>query len=113
MTTLEQDLKTRWQPTSEQVEQAEVALAAHPEVRFVFTTHLLLNKFDGFWTDDIVVEPLPGVWTEREKALAFVVEASKARFIQTGQRLVGGWTMHSKNGWGVFEDVLSIHGQEV
>lgn len=109
------DLRARWVPTADQVANADNYLAAHPEVEYVYSIHLLVNKTFGFWTTDVEVRPTDfrpdEIFVDRVEAwkvLAARAEAyAKAHDIR---RLTGGYTIHTRDGWAVFEDIGTTIG---
>ena len=109
---LTEDLQERWRPSPEQIAAAEKMLAATPE-QHVYTIHLLLNKEWGFWTEDVVVEYVPGVFNRRNVALDYLDRAAKEHYEATGQKVVGGFTSHSAGGqWAVFDDIVASYPKE-
>lgn len=102
------DLAARWRPTDEQIAEADAELRAGATE--VVTLHLLVNKDYAWWTEDVEVIPVPGVFHGRNIALAVLVEAAKAFYAETGRKVTGGYTWHMEPGrWAVFEDVLAVH----
>ncbi len=90
----------------------------------VYTAHLLVGKEYGWWGDGIEVEPIPGVFNDRNEASAALEEAGRKRHEETGKPITGGWTTHRlprqgdpdgersfdgrswQTRWAVFEDIL-------
>lgn len=104
------DLTYRWVPSEAQIAGAEALLAAglaDPDDG-VYTLHLLVHKSFGFWTTDVEVVHLDGLFTTREAALGFLEQASAEHHRKTGHTLTGGYTVHFAPGdWAVFEDIMS------
>lgn len=109
---LDADLTARWQPSNAQVAGADALLAAglaDPDDG-VYTLHLLVHKHFGFWTADVEVVALDGLFTSRGAALSFLELASAEYHRSTGHTLTGGYTVHFGPGeWAVFEDIMSRH----
>lgn len=113
-TDLNTDLQTRWVPSPTQVAKADEALTALPVLKNVYTLHLLVNKQPHFWTEDIVVEYLPGVFWTRNDALEVLDTLAKAYHDTTGLPVVGGWTVHhADSNWAVFDDILATYPKAV
>lgn len=126
MNDLSSDLSSRWTPSREQDQAAAMALSTAPEV---FTAHILTNKHFGWWTPEVGIVHLGGVFTEREAAHDAAFAAAREHFARTGEPVTGGWTMHRLPGpgepvptsadgqqwltrWAVFEDILTIFPKE-
>lgn len=116
MSDLQQDLHERWLPNAEQMKMADALLlagytAARPpefRERGVYTGHLLINKEYGFWTTDVQLVFLDGVFLTREAVLDFVHLAAEKHYTQHGEPLTGGWAWHFKVGEAaVWEDIMS------
>ena len=99
----EQDLRDRWRPSAEQVAAADARLTEGH--RYVFTTHLLLNKSWGVWNEDVEVHPLDGVYLDRDAAFSAVEEAVTLARAQLGtDKIVGGYALHAEPGqWAVWD----------
>ena len=106
------DLQARWRPSDEQVRQANALLAAGYDAvrgprgeRGVFTVHVLVNKIPGFWTTDVEVVPVDGVFTTRDGAyLAAISAAERHAQHDTGVPVLGGYAWHSAvDRWAVWE----------
>lgn len=105
MASLRDDLAARWVPSEAQIDEAEAVLADKGDA---VTAHVLVNKHYGFWTEDVVVLPLPGVYADRDGASEAAQAAAKAIHEATGLPVTGGYTYHSPGGnWAVFEDILA------
>lgn len=113
---LEADLHARWLPSVEQMALADALLAAGFDAqregqmreRGVFTAHLLVNKRYGFWTADVEVVPVDGVFLTRHGAQLACHNAAKAFHAETGKVVCGGWAWHSKVAHAaVWDDICS------
>jgi hypothetical protein len=114
---LNQDLKDRWCPDGHQLTLANALLRAgwdrEREVaglreRGVYTAHMLVNKHYGFWTEDVQVVYLDGVFTMKEAATRYAEDRARQHHEETGEPVVGGWTWHSSvDHWAVWEDILA------
>jgi hypothetical protein len=115
VTGLEHDLRERWLPSQEQMRLADALLAAgytaeRGEIRErgVYTAHLLINKEFGWWTEDVILVHLDGMFLTREAVLTFVHEVARVRHREGGEKLVGGYAWHSQVGHAaVWEDISS------
>lgn len=113
--TLESDLRDRWRPTPDQIEQAAEELADLPEGSEVFTAHLLVNKVHGGWTTDVKVVPVPGVYFTRASVWSALQPLVDAYAATTSQPVTGGYTRHWSNdlatepGWAVWEDIAQAN----
>lgn len=120
--TIEADLRVRWLPSDEQMALADALLAAGYDAdrridqagggswteSGVYTVHLLLNKEYGWWTEDVEIVHLDGVFLTRSAALDFVHEAAQKHHEKTGDKVVGGYAWHSKVGHAaVWDDISS------
>jgi hypothetical protein len=101
MTDLQADLRTRWLPSAEQMKMANALLAAGYDAerpptreRGVYTAHILTGKHYGFWTADIEVVPIDGVFLTRAAAQNACLNAAKAYHEATGNQVCGGWAWH-------------------
>lgn len=120
---LSDDLAARWTPSREQDEAAAAALKADEHV---YTAHVLVSKEFGWWTPDVRVVHLPGVFTTREEAQEAADKGARAEHKRTQLPVTGGWTVHrrplspdelprSADGtewlthWAVFEDILAVY----
>lgn len=113
MNDLHDDLTARWAPSADQIKLAATTLSS-PAVNawrgqdHALTAHVLVNKHYGFWTADVLVLALPGVFTDRDAAGAKAAEAAEAIHLATGLPVTGGYTYHRADGtWAVFEDILA------
>jgi hypothetical protein len=117
---LEQDLKDRWVPDEHQVILADALLKAGFDTergdrreRGAYTVHLLVNKEYGFWTEDVQLVYVDGVFTSREAATQYAEDRARAHHEKHQVPVVGGWTWHSAIGhWAVFEDILAAFPRE-
>ena len=106
---LQADLRERWRPSDAQIEAADELLVRLPELDGVFSGHLLVGKELGFWTAEVEVVPIDGIfetWSGCFDALRVAGDEIHAR---GGRPVVGGYAWHSAPGcWAVFEDLLSV-----
>lgn len=111
------DLRERWHPTDTAVKLANAILADeatgawNPEGTGtgVYTIHLLVNKEHGFWTDDVEVIALDGVFTDRMAAWHALNDAARRHHEKTGTKVSGGYAWHPRpDEWAVFEDIGTI-----
>lgn len=122
-TTLETDLATRWTPSEEQDALAHEALTGAVAIEYVYTPHVLVNKEHGWWTSDVEVVPIRGVFGTREAASAQAQAEAKRLHKETGKPTSGGYTCHwlpkqapvfgndgkpYQTHWAVYEDILAI-----
>lgn len=112
MTDLATDLTTRWKPTDNQIKLANVVTDATGDA--VYTLHLLVNKVYGFWTEDVEVIGLDGIYTDRATALEALGALTKAYHKATGRTVVGGYARHgTEHGkWAVWDDILAVYPKE-
>lgn len=117
MTDLQTDLQERWLPSPEQMTLANALLAAgytaergERRERGVYTIHLLMNKSYGWWTEDVQVVPLDGVFLTRNAAIYAVHDAARRTHdLDPNQKVIGGWAWHSKvDHAAVWEDICSV-----
>lgn len=88
--------------------QADALLATGGFPDGVYTTHLLHGKTFGFWTADVEVEPLDGLFATRQSALYYVHDAAKREHERTHEDVVGGYAWHPRIGEAaVWEDICS------
>lgn len=74
----------------------------------VYTVHLLLNKEYGWWTEDVEIVHLDGVFLTRSAALLFVEAEARRHFDKTGEKVTGGYAWHMRVGEAaVWEDIGS------
>lgn len=111
------DLKARWTPSEEQVADATEYLAQHDSLKHAYTVHLLVGKNYGWWTTDVEVVPVPGVFASRNEAIGTNLDALvNAKAAETGKPVTGGYTSHyiheGEPGWAVWEDCLAVANQE-
>lgn len=113
------DLQVRWVPSAAQDEAAFETLSAGET--HVYTAHLLVNKEHGWWTNDVQVVHLPGIFADRDEASEAIVAAAKIMHDETGLPVTGGYTHHQLNDepmtsadgtrwktqWAVFEDIMA------
>ncbi len=105
---LEQDMRTRWLPSPEQMELADAVLSAGLAERGVYTAHLLINKGYGWWTEGVQLVFLDGVFLTRNAVLDFVHMVAEKRHEEGGEKLVGGWAWHMRVGEAaVWDDIAS------
>jgi hypothetical protein len=114
--TLEADLKARWKPSDEQIAEAAEYRAKHP-LAYVYTVHLLVNKYQHFWSTDVQVVPVPGVFHSRNAAWAALEPLVKAKGEETGLPVTGGYTSHHEDdefgpAWAVWEDMSSANQEK-
>jgi len=114
---LHADLTNRWRPDPGQIAEAEAVLAdkgseLDPRDGAVYTLHLLTPKHYGFWTADVEVIPMPGVYMTRDAALVALEAHAGSAHATTGQPVVGGYTRHTARGWAVFEDICSAYPKD-
>ena len=126
MSDVEQDMRARWTPSKEQDAEAQAHLLATGD-KLVMTAHLLVGKHHGFWDmDSIEVEPLPGLFTDRNQASEALEEAGLRRHQETGKPVSGAYVYHRPvrqgdpdvprtadgtawlTSWSVFEDILCV-----
>ena len=91
---LQADLATRWRPSDEQIAEAERYLAEHPDADECYTAHVLVNKEWGFWTEDVQIVHVTGVYRTRAGAEA----AADFHRIQGDVPTIGGYARHSRVG---------------
>lgn len=81
--------------------------------RGVYTAHLLVNKHYGFWTADIEVKAIDGVFLTRAAAINACTNAARVYHETTGNTVCGGWAWHSKVGHAaVWDDICSQYPDE-
>lgn len=113
-TALASDLRRRWAPSPKQIATAKTIMAGYDEREVdVLVPIALRNKTHGFWTEDVEVDPIEGVY-----ALAYTgsqpvegaVDYGMAREIVEKIATVnsangtGSWAViHPDGGWAVFE----------
>lgn len=114
MTDLQQDLADRWRPNDEQIDGAEQLLGYFFDGP-IWTTHLLIHKEFGLWTDKVEVLPLDGWFLSMEHASEYGRLCAQAFHANAtiddpdAGRVTVGYTAHTKGkNWAVFEDILSI-----
>ncbi len=111
------DLRERWKPSEEQIAEASEFYQRRPEAKDAVSIHLLVGKYDGFWTEDVEVVPVPGVFTDRLSAWLSLAVLVPAKAKETGLPVTGGYTYHDvvdgEPKWAVFEDSVSAANQEV
>lgn len=116
------DLETRWVPSETQIAMAEAVFDARPDADLVLSSHLLLGKEYGFWTNDIEVEYVKIAKVAMNRAMKAGEEARPddyhvvrneivtATARQAGERpCTIGYTVHYRDGtWAVFEEILDV-----
>lgn len=111
------DLRERWRPTHKQIALADTVADTmgrngHGE-KVAYTLHLLVNKTYAFWTEDVTLVHLDGVFTDRATALTALVALAAEYHERTGKKVTGGFTRHYGDGeWTVFEDILARYPKE-
>jgi hypothetical protein len=114
VTDIEADLRDRWVPSQAQVAEANRTLNMFPQLTEVYSLHLLVNKRRHFWTEDVVVEYLPGVHFARETALKLLEILTESYHATSGLPVVGGYTVHSVHSdFAVYEDGVSSYPKAV
>lgn len=113
---LEADLRARWLPSAEQMKMADALLAAGYDAerpgtgreRGVYTAHILAHKHYGFWTAEVEVIPVDGVFLTRAAVQNACNNAARVYHETTGNTVCGGWAWHSKVGHAaVWDDICS------
>jgi hypothetical protein len=113
-TELDLDLRSRWLPSENQIRLADAALAEVTRddklllAECVYTGHLLINKEYGFWSKDVKVVPVDGVFLSRANCSDTVVSAAvRWHDAFPGTQISGGYARHTGDGKAfVFEDIL-------
>lgn len=104
MKDLHDDLRERWQPSPGQIELARAVLDT-TGAEYVYTTHVLRNKHYGFWTEDVTLRYLDGVFVDRTAMFTYL----EAMMAEVEPFATGGYTIHRVLGgedhWAVFEDI--------
>lgn len=111
MTTLYNDLRSRWKPSDDAIAAANDAFAADPDVDVVLSGHFLVGKEFGIWTADVELLHADAVHpTIRDYAAA---SAARTAAAVDGAKVGGerpgtvGYTYHYRDGtWATFEEIL-------
>jgi 3-hydroxyisobutyrate dehydrogenase-like beta-hydroxyacid dehydrogenase len=112
MTTLMEDLRTRWRPSDEAIAAAADAYT-DPTVEAVYSGHVLLGKDFGVWDADVTLDHSTKVFTGTDRydsARAAKEAALIDAAVLAGERPATlGWTWHHPDGtWAVFEEILDV-----
>lgn len=104
---VEEDLRRRWRPSERQIEMA--ACVVGPD-KPVYTCHLLVNKRQSFWTTDVHVCHLDGMFEDRSstftylRAMAEHALTSEDSPYKDNAPITEGYTVHWPGGeWSVFD----------
>lgn len=122
MSTVEQDLQTRWVPSAEQLEHATKLFETlgperDPKKHYVVVSLAQPGKEYGFWTEGQEVVSVEGAWLavnawedeggyiSYSKARQFAAEAAREWLIEQGKTGTVAWvSIHHDGTWAVFED---------
>jgi hypothetical protein len=105
---VQEDLRERWLPSAEQMRAAEAVLATGdcPDGT-TFTCHLLINKHWGWWTPDVEIVHLDGVFSDRCRMQEYLLDQGSRHYDAHGKSLTGGYSVHFGPGEAaVFEDIM-------
>lgn len=109
---LHDDLTARWKPSDEQIAEADAAFAAHPSLKYVISGHFLAGKEYGIWTSDVELLYPSGddiVFVFDDAAYRAAQEVAEVAAVKAAGERPGtvGYTVHRREGWAVFEEILS------
>ena len=102
-TELANDLRDRMRPSVATAARARQELAAHPDVRAVYSAIVFPDKEYGWWTAEQTVLDDEAIFTDRNAALGHACE-----LLGTDRPGTIGYVVHRRGEqWAVFEDILT------